>query len=223
MSKARPRWERNDTLRRSASTKRLLTKHADVLEPELEEGFVAGFDGDVEALRTGGDAPMLGAQKTATASERELASDAHDLLMIIRALAQRSPKASAALRTALAVGEPLKVTDTNRILELLAVVAAQADALRACGAPAVSIAEAATLAIDLKNADDQQQVKIGERTNTTEDRNDIQVRVEAGVETVSLLGVFLFRKNAAVRGRFERLLSSSGPTKEDVTEDEGGA
>src|SRR5690606_32994075 len=139
-------------------------------------------------------------QKSATASERELAQEAHDLIMLFRE-AVRGPKGTAELRAAMGVGEPLNPAVTKKVLDALAAVAANAAALRACGAGQADINAAAELATKLAAADVKQTESMRARSSSTDGHVALLLRVQALVEAVSIAGKFAFRTNEVVRPR----------------------
>ena len=219
MAKAEPKWDQAGAIRRGESGDRLLDKYGAELASRIEDpGLSAQLKADLAALKGSSRGAVLGVQKTATATEREIAEDAHDLLMLMRDAARRSPNGTAALRKAIGVGDDLDPGDTQGILDVLAAVAAHADGLRRCRVAADDITEAASLATQLQAADAGQTSAKQGRASSTEERVDIQLRIEAAVDVIHVAGKLAFRKQPAVRGRFERLVSTSGPSDED----EGG-
>lgn len=215
MSKSTPRWELEDALRRARTADRLLERHTAKVTPRLDEGTGAQLKADIALLGGPADGAQLGTQKTATATEREIAADAHDLIMLMRNALRRSPKATQALRTAMGVGQQLNPAVTKAVLDALAAIATHAPALRECRIAEADIEEAASLATRLQAADATQKGAQGARTGSTEDRIDAQLRLEAAIDAIHVAGTLAFRKDAAIRGRFERLVSSSGPSAED--------
>lgn len=161
-------------------------------------------------------------QKSATARERELAEDAHDLIMLFRELVQRSPKASAELRKAMSVGEPLNPAVTQRVIDGLTAVAANAVALRACGAGEADIDEAARLATELAAADRGQSASMRERASATDSNVALLLRVQQLIESIAMAGKLAFRKNKQIRERFEALLAPPSTTTRGGGGGDGG-
>ena len=221
MAKAQPKWDQEGAVRRGESADRLLDKHSAELASRIEDpGLSAQLKADLAALKGSSRGAVLGVQKTATATEREIAEDAYDLIMLMRRAVQRSPNGTAALRKAIGVGDDLAPTKTQQTLDVLAAVAANAAGLRLCRVAAADIEEAASLATQLQAADAGQTSAQQARASSTEDRVDIQLRVEEAVDAIHVAGMFAFRKQPAIRTRFERLVSASGPSADD--QDEGG-
>ncbi len=208
---ATARWTAESALARGRAADRLLDDNSDVLTPELEDGFGAQLKSDLAFLSVDDDEKALGDQRTATATEREIATDAHDLLMLIREAVRRSPKGTPRLRAAVGVGHTLNATDTRGILDALGAVATHADGLRTCRIPASAIGEAADLATALQSADSGQSDAIQGRASSTDSRLEAQLRLEGAIDTIHMAGLFAFRKDPAKRARFEALVSSSGP------------
>ncbi len=220
MERAQPRWKKDDALRRAEAADGLLDKHIDVLGSRLEVGTSEQLKADIVTFRRIKGSGALGGQKTATATERELAKDGHDLVMAFREAVKRSRKASDALRTAMGVGETLDPSVTQDVLDALEAVATNATELRKCGPTEEDIAEAARIATDLAAADQAQAGSKRARSSTTEDRIDVQLRIEATVDAVWVAARFAFRKQPATLKRFERLIAS-GTYKADDDEDGG--
>ena len=145
----------------------------------------------------------------------EIAEDGHDLVMVIRNVVKRSEVAKESLRTAVGIGDGLDAGQTRGVLAALDAIGTNADGLRACGVQNDDIAEAAALATSLRAADASQGASMDSRTASTEDRIDAQLRVQAAVGSIMAKGVLAFRKDPVIRGRFERLVSSDGPSAED--------
>lgn len=215
MAASKPRWELNDALRRARVGAHLVTLHSAEVVPRLDAGLMDQVATDRVFLGDASDAKPLTDQKTATTNERELAADGHDLVMAIREAVARSPKATETLKTAMGIGDGLRPTDTRGVLDTLGAVGRNADALRAIGVQNQEIEEAASLATQLRGANAAQDVSIDARSDATHDRVTAQLRLEAAVDVISSQGALAFRKNAAVRERFERLVSSTGPLAED--------
>jgi hypothetical protein len=221
MAKAEPKWDEAGAVRRGESGDRLLDKHGAELASRIEDpGLSARLKADLATLKGTSRGAVLGTQKTATATEREIAEDAYDLLMLIRAAVQRSPNGTKKLRKAIGVGDDLAATKTQDVLDALNAVAANAAGLRLCRIAADDIEEAASLATQLQAADAGQTSAKQARAGSTEDRVDTQLRIEEAVDAIHVAGMLAFRKQPAIRARFERLVSASGPSAED--EDEGG-
>ena len=101
------------------------------------------------------------------------------------------------------------------VLTALDAIGLHADALKPCGVIADDVTEATTLATRLRGADAAQHGKIGIREASTDDRVDAQLRLEEAIDRIQSAGTLAFRKDPAIRGRFERLVTASGPTSED--------
>lgn len=215
---ATPKWDLDDALNRGRAADRLLDDHSDVLTPELEDGLGARLKADLAFLSVENDGRALGDQRTATATEREIAKDAHDLIMLVRRAVQRSRQASESLRTAMGVGTTLHPGHTRQILNGLGAIATHADALRAIHVPTAVITEAADLAAQLQAADASQSEAIKGRASSTDARRDAHLRIEEAVDAIHVAGLFLFRKDPAKRARFEALVSSSGPGRSEPSE-----
>ncbi len=215
---ATPKWDLDSAINRGQEAQRLLADNAEALTPELDEGLGAQLDADLAFLDTETDDKSLADQRTATATERETAKDAHDLIMLIRNAVQRSAAGTDSLRAAMEVGRTLNAGDTKGLLRVLGAVATNADALRRCKVPAVSIAEAADLAARLQGADTGQTGAKQGRSTSTDARTEARLRLEAAVDAIHVAGLFLFRKDAAKRARFEALVSSSGPGPQPPTD-----
>lgn len=213
MTSRKPRWTLDDTLRRAESAERLVTEHGPALSDRIEADTGDKLNDGIDRLRAVSKGIPLTNQKTATARERELAKDAHDLVMLFRELVQRSPHASADLRTAMGVGESLNPAVTKRVLDALAAVAANASALRACGAGQADIDEAARLATELSEADRTQSVSMQARASATDSHAALLLEVQDLVERIAMAGKFAFRKNRLVRERFEALLTPPGSSR----------
>ena len=210
-----PRWEPDEAVRRGGAAWVLATEHAGVMSARLDAGVLDQLKRDYQALGGVGDLGPLTAQKIATRTEREVADDAHDLIGVFRELVQRSKAATSTLRTAIGVGDGLKATDTERVLNVLDQIVLNEPGLLACGATAEEVDEAEALAISLRGADDAQTTSVGARSIATNRRADAQLRLEAAVDQIYSRGRAAFRKNSAVRARFERLVSADGPTAEE--------
>src|SRR5690606_18769925 len=76
---ATPKWDLDSALNRGRAAHRLLEDNSEVLTPELEEGLGAQLEADIAFLSVESDGGALGTQRTATATEREIAEDAQDL------------------------------------------------------------------------------------------------------------------------------------------------
>lgn len=221
MARKTPRWDRDDALRRAESAVGLLDKHIDVLGPRLPTGTSEQLKDDIVTFRAISGGVALGVQKTATAIERELAKDGHDLVMAFREAVKRHPKGTAALRTAIGVGDNLDPSSTQDVLDALEAVAANAAGLRECGATEDDIAEAARIATELAAADQAQAGSKRARSSTAEDRIDLQLRIEAAINEIYVAARFAFRKEPATLARFARLVAS-GTYKPSVNEDADG-
>jgi hypothetical protein len=215
MATASPRWAIDDGLRRARVATRLVRDYSDAIVPRLAPGLLDQLLLDRQLLGDTRDVEPLRAQKTATVSERETAADAHDLVMAIREAVKRSRNGSATLRAAVGVGDNLRATDTRRVVAALRSIGKYREGVLACGVAAADLDDAEALAVALQGADELQDEKIDVRASSTEQRVDAQLRMEDAIDDIDTAGVLSFRKNAAVRARFERLVSSSGPTKED--------
>lgn len=223
MAAAKPKWELDDAVRRGESADRLYDKYGTSLASRLDDATLsAQLKADLATLKGTSRGGVLGVQKTATATEREIAEDAHDLIMQMRNAVRRSPKGTATLRQAIGVGEPLDPSNTAAILDVLTAIAAHADGLRLCKVAAEDIAEAAALATSLQTADAGQSGAKQARTGSTEDRIDAQLRVEAAVDAIHVAGMLAFRKQPVIRARFERLVSSTGPAANDGEDEDTG-
>lgn len=221
MARAQPRWKRDDALRRAESALGLVDRHSDVLGPRLP-GTREQLEADIIAFRGISGGVALNVQRTATALERELAADGHSLVMAFRELVKRSPKATNALRAALEVGRQLSPAVTNDVLDALEAVAANADALRECGATEEDIEEAARIATELAAADQAQAGKKRGRSDTTSDRIDLQLRIEETIDKIYVAARFAFRKQPAILRRFERLIASGTYKPSSKDDEEGG-
>lgn len=210
-----PRWSLDNALGRARVAHRLALKHRAVIEPRLDSGEIDQLAAHRAALGDSSDVGPLTTQKTATASEREIAADAYDLIVLARTAVRRSRNGNAALRSALGVGGDLKQSDTAGILLVLGAIATHSASLRACRMSTGDIEEAAALATALRSADASQTVTQDARADSTEQRNDIQLELEAEVEAIHVAGTLGFRKDAAIRARFARLVSSNGPEQDD--------
>lgn len=209
MPSGKPKWSLNDTLRRAEEADRLVDEHGPALEDRIEADTSEKLKGGINEIRAVSKGVPLTKQKSATASERELAQEAHDLIMLFRE-AVRGPKGTAELRAAMGVGEPLNPAVTKKVLDALAAVAANAAALRACGAGQADINAAAELATKLAAADVKQTESMRARSSSTDGHVALLLRVQALVEAVSIAGKFAFRTNEVVRPRFEALLATVG-------------
>ena len=138
----KPRWSPDDAKRRARIAYRLATKHQAAVEPRLSPGLLAQLAADRTAL---GDASVgslsaLATQKTATATERDLAAKGHRLALRVREVIRRSPNAPAHLWAALGIGDALRPGDTAGVAAALDALAddevAAARAASAARAPA---------------------------------------------------------------------------------------
>ncbi|MBI3180717.1 MAG: hypothetical protein HYZ28_01095 [Myxococcales bacterium] len=216
----KPRWNLEDALRRAASASRLAEKHKQQLTPRLDAGLGSQLTADRATL---GDAEAKGmlaltAQKTSTSHERATADTAHHFVMAVRNAVDRTKGVPESLRTAIGIGDGLRPADTQKLVASLRAIASQASALTPCGVLASDIAKATTFAADLLTADTEQGKKRDDRAGHTEDRNDVQLRLEASVDQISARGALQFLSDKKTKERFERLVSASGPTKEDEQE-----
>ena len=220
----KPRWSTDDAKRRARIAYRLATKHQAAVEPRLSPGLLAQLAADRAAL---GDASVgslsaLTGQKTATATERSLAEKGHRLVIRVREVVRRSATAPAHLWAALGIGDNLRPGDTAGVAAALDAVVAQAAALAAHGILPGDVAKAQALSAQLKGADAGQDASRDARASATEDRADTQLRLERAVDEISSRGAMAFDDDvpaeAAIVERFERLVSTSGPTAEDETD-----
>lgn len=215
----KPRWDLEDAKRRARVAAHLAERHGAQLTPRLEAGLLDQLAADRIFLGDASDARPLTAQKVATATEREIAADAHDLVMTIRNVVARSGSANAALRTAIGIGDGLRKDDTKGVLAALKAIETHAESLRAVGVHSDDVAEAAALAASLRAADDAQSTSMNARADSTEARVAAHLRLEAAVDSISSKGALAFRKDPLVRARFERLVADGGPQADD---DRGG-
>lgn len=209
MTTGKPKWPLDDTLRRAEDADRLVDEHGTVLGDRIEADTGEKLKAGIVEMRAVSKGVPLTNQKSATALERDVAQDAHDLIMLFREAA-RGPKGSPELRAAMGVGETLTPAVTQKVLDALTAVAANAEALRACGAGQADIDNAAELATKLAGADRTQAASMRARASATDSHIALLLRVQALVEAVSIAGKFAFRKDKAVRERFEALLATSG-------------
>ena len=220
----KPRWSPDDAKRRARIAYRLATKHQAAVEPRLSPGLLAQLAADRAAL---GDASVgslsaLATQKTATATERDLAAKGHRLALRVREVIRRSPNAPAHLWAALGIGDALRPGDTAGVAAALDALASQAAALAAHGILPSDIAKAQALSAQLKGADASQDASRDARAVAIEDRVDAQLRLERAVDQIASRGAMAFDEDvpaeAVIVERFERLVSASGPTAEDETD-----
>lgn len=216
-----PRWSLDDTRRRGRVALLLATQHQAALEPRLDAGLLAQLAADLATLGDGAVSRVtaLNVQKTATATERELADDGHDLVMRVRAAVRASPLSTEAQRTALGVGDSLKATDTAGVVAALERLVAVGAELASFGVLPSDLAEAASLASALRGADGGQGSASDARLVDTSGRAAAQLRVELAVRQIAARGPLAFPGkqpgSAAVRAAFDRLDSRTGPTAED--------
>ncbi|HEV8322349.1 MAG TPA: hypothetical protein VG389_12090 [Myxococcota bacterium] len=213
----KPRWKLDDALRRARTATRLTNKHSAAVTPRLDAGLVTQLVSDRETL---GDATARGAealtgQKTATKTERTTAEGAHAFVIAIRNAVDRTRGAPPPLRTAVGIGDDLRKTDTQGVVAVLRSVVQNASALAACGVSSDDVTKATTMIADLLGADDTQGQKMDDRADHTEDKNDVQLRLEAAVDQISARGALAFVGDPVLKARFERLVASGGPTPED--------
>ena len=217
----RPRWSPDDAARRARIAYRLATKHQAAVEPRLSPGLLAQLAADRAAL---GDASVgsrsaLVGQKVATATERDVARKGHRFVLRVRAVVRRSAGAPEPLRTALGVGDNLRATNTSAVAAALDAIVAQAAVLAAHGVLPADVAKAQALSAQLKSADASQGAARDARASLTEDRVDTQRRLERAVGEIASRGALAFDEDdpaeAALVERFERLVSSNGPSDED--------
>ena len=220
----KPRWSPDDAKRRARVAYRLATKHQAAVEPRLSPGLLAQLAADRAAI---GDASVgslsaLTGQKTATATERDVAEKGHRLVLRVREVIRRSPSAPAPLWAALGIGDNLRPTDTAAVAAALDALAGQAAALAAHGILPSDIAKAQALSAQLKGADASQDASRDARAVAIEDRVDAQLRLERAVDQIASRGAMAFDEDvpaeAVIVERFERLVSASGPTAEDETD-----
>ncbi len=222
MARAEPRWEKSDAERRAEAGIALRDKHIDVLGPRLRDNAKAGLDDDMALFRVMSGGAVLTTQKTATATERELAESGHALIMAFREAVKRYPGASAALRTAVGVGKQLNSAVTQDVLDALHAVAGNAPALLECGAIQADIDQAAQIAIDLAAADKAQTTTQQNRSGSTGDRIDVQLRIEAAIDAIYVAARFAFLTQPAILKRFARLVASGTYKRDTGEDDEGG-
>lgn len=209
----KPRWLLDSALTRGRIASRLAVKHA--LADRLEPGRLDRLTADRVALGEQSDHGPLTAQKTATADERETAEDAHQLIMLIRNAVKRSPRGTKKLRTAIGVGDDTRAATTRKLIATLDAVVANGVDLGACGITSADVVEAGDLAAQLRGKDSTQKATMDARAGSTEERSAAHLRIEAAVDDIHAMGTLQFRRDAAVREVFERLVSSSGPRAED--------
>ena len=220
----KPRWSPDDAKRRARIAYRLATKHQAAVEPRLSPGLLAQLAADRAALGDAGVGSLsaLTGQKTATATERDVAEKGHRLVLRVREVIRRSPSAPAPLWAALGIGDNLRPTDTAAVAAALDALAGQAAALAAHGILPSDIAKAQALSAQLKGADASQDASRDARAVAIEDRVDAQLRLERAVDQIASRGAMAFDEDvpaeAVIVERFERLVSASGPTAEDETD-----
>lgn len=167
--------------------------------------------GDASARGTG----ALAGQKTATTDERAVAAEGHLLVMAVRDAVSRTRGAPATLRTGVGIGDGLKDRDTQRVIAALRAIVEHGTALATCGVTSDDVADARRLADALFAAQGQQDAKMDARSATTEDRNDVQLRMEAAIDEISSRGALATLRDRVAAERFQRLVSHTGPTAED--------
>lgn len=216
-----PRWSLDDTRRRGRVALLLATQHQAALEPRLDPGLLAQLAADLATLGDGAVSRVatLNVQKTATASERELAEEGHDLVLRVRAAVKASPVASDAVRTALGIGDGLKANVTSDVVAALERLVAQGAALAPFGVLPSDLAEAASLASALRGADGGQGSASDARLLDTSGRAAVQVRVELAIRQIATRGPLAFPgkqpASATLRAAFDRLDSDTGPSAQD--------
>ena len=218
-----PRWSLADVQRRARVAYRLAVKHQAAVEPRLPPGMLAQLLADRALLgdAAAGKVTSLVGQKIATSTERATSERAHRMVMKLRNLVKRSGDLPT-LRTALGVGDELRASDTAGVVAALQSIVARAAELAPLGVLADDITKAQALAAALSGAEGAQGGAFDTREASTEERHDLQLRVEQAVGRISAVGALAFDDGDAaselVAERFERLVASSGPTEADETD-----
>lgn len=220
MSAVTPRWSLESTLHRARVAYRLATKYQSFVEPRLSPGLLAQLLADRALLGDSNAQASLALtnQKTATSAERELAAEAHALIMQIREAVARSRNVPDDLRTNIGIGDGLRAIDTSKVIAGLDAVISSAVPLGSCGVLPQDILDATQLRDALHAADLKQNAARDLRSNLAESREDTQLRVQASVDEIAGRAPLAFRKDKLLQARFERVVSASGPTPEDDAE-----
>jgi len=213
--KTKPRWPLPDAVRRGQDALVLCIEYRATLEPRLSAGLIARIEEDLGLLE-GSPADRQAAKtvkKGKTGAERDLASEGHDWVMLVRNLAQRSTGIAAGTLTALGVGENISDKNTNAVQgamgAILAALDADPDLPPKLGLVPDDLEEARALASALGGADQAQTASENVRKAKTFDKNVTQLRLEAAVDEVSSRGQMAYRKDAVVRARFAALVATS--------------
>jgi hypothetical protein len=205
----RPRWTLDADRRRGETAYALAIADRATIEARLSAGVIDALRADLDALSGAAAASgtKLGAQIGATAAERELAKEAHDLVHLVREAAKR--RGGAALQKDLGVGDGLKHSDTSEVLSALAAVVRAAGAngadLAPIGIQPAEVAEASALGQKLSGADGAQWKQMIERKSGTADTVALRLRVERAVDEIGTAGQVAFRKSAERRAEYEKL------------------
>lgn len=214
----KPKWDQTDALRRGKTASRLAAKKATVLDPFLSPGAREAL---LEARARLGDESAikaLGNQKTQTAAKSDAAERLEALIMAARNAVDRTDGATQEQRTAVGIGERLP-TDAKR-LEQVERIVKNRDILVSCGiiAPVVEAMIVGAGQLRIRMAEQGQ--AMDERADTTEERLDAHLTIQRLVDEISSRGrlAITMAGDEVLAARFDRLVSTEGPTAEDEQE-----
>jgi hypothetical protein len=216
-----PKWELQDALHRGRAALRLARQCEAKLGPRLQEGQLDGMSGRIDQL-AGSPADRQATrteQKGLTGTERTAADRAHEWVIAIRNMGRRTAELNKGERKALGVGEKLSPAETDRVLGAIkAIIKAfdkQAGLAAKMGVIPEDVDKGRRLDAELSGADAQQVEVMGEGKDKTFDKNVVQMALEADVDKISSRGRMAYLDDPAMRARFDDLVSSSGPRKEE--------
>lgn len=223
----KPRWTIEGERRRGKDAHDLAVQDRAAIEGRLDAGRIEGIAADLVAIAAApvGAQTDLIDQKAATGGERATAKDGHDMVMLARESAQRKAPGDLALLRGLGVGDSLRSSDTNGIVtvlqKLVELAGPQGTGLVHISIQPSDVKEAEKIASDLGGKDATQLQEMSDRKRGTESRTDLRLRVEAAVDDIAMAGQWAFRKDAAKRSRYEKLLAYV-PEEAEPSKDEGG-
>jgi hypothetical protein len=212
MARIKPNWELNDAVKAARKTIKAMEKYGKELEPRLPAGITEGLKNDLSVL-SGSKVARPAFIKTIgakTKSERAWAKDGADLLSSLRRSLRVCPQSTPDVLKAAGVGSPVYPGKTASVAEsltaLLDASKSYVDIFRTAGILDSDLAEARDILKNLLSADEAQQGAMDTKSEMTSQKNDAQLRIEQAVATIAAIGPIHFRKQAAKRAVFEKLL-----------------
>jgi hypothetical protein len=215
MEKAKKQWELGDAIKAAQKTIKVMEKYGKELESRLPAGITEGLKNDLATLK-GSKVARPAFIKTVgakTKSERAWAKDGADLLSGLRHALKVCPQSTPEVLKAVGVGSQVNRGKTSSVAESLTAMLDAAkryvDVFRAAGILDGDLAEARAILDNLLSADEAQQSAIDTKTEMTAQKDDAQLRIEQAVATIAATGAIHFRKQAAKRAAFDKLLPKS--------------